>query len=266
VTKPDRSLTELEEERVVPWGDPGLFAWHLARYHFALPFVAGNRVLDVGSGEGYGAALLAERAREVVGLDYSPVAVRHATTSYVRPNLTFRIGDAIDLDPSLGPFEVVTCFEVLEHLEDQEALLARTAALLGSDNVLILSTPNRLVEVPFGRFVSGEHNEYHVALLSPAELRRRLRRHFSRITLYGQAARGNVFHVVVKSLDLFNLRHRLVRSHSVQRRLATKVMGQQWNADETSFTFSRLLVRPSPIIVAVASRPLAPMEDPRTRR
>lgn len=255
MSKPDRSLTKLEEERIVPWADAGLFAWHLARYQFALPFVDGKRVLDVGCGEGYGSALLADRAKEVVGVDYSPAAIAHASDAYVRPNLRFEVQNAAALEPSLGHFDVVTCFEVVEHVEDQESVFAGVAGLLSRTGVLLLSTPNRLVDVPFERFVSGVHNEYHVGLLSPAELRDRARRHFRQVTLYGQSPRGNALHFVLKSLDLLNLRHRLVHSRRVQQGLATTVMGQEWRPEGMSFRFSRLLVRQSPITLIVASEP-----------
>lgn len=256
MSKADRSLTNLEEERIVPWGDPGLFAWHVARYRFALPFVDGKRVLDIGCGEGYGSALLAERADEVVGVDYSPAAVSHASASYVRPNLRFAVQDAAALDPSLGSFDVITCFEVIEHLKDQDAVLAGAAGLLSRPGVLVLSTPNRLVDAPFERFVWDVHNEYHVALRSPAELRRLVGRHFRGVTLYGQAPHGNALHLILKSFDVLNLRHRLVPSLRLQRQLATTVMGQDWRPDEMSFRFTRFLARQSPITVAVASQPL----------
>jgi SAM-dependent methyltransferase len=258
VSKPGRSLVHLEEERLVPWGDPGLFAWHVARYKFALPFLDGNRVLDVGCGEGYGSALLAERADEVVGVDYSPAAVRHASAAYARPNLRFEVQDAAALDPSLGRFDLGTCFEVIEHVEDQDAVLEGVARLLSPTGVLILSTPNRLVEASFERFVSGEQNEYHISLLSPAELRRRLRRHFRRVRLFGQAPSGNALYSVLKAFDVLNLRHRLIRGPQLQRQLATTVLGQDWRPQEMSFRFSRLLVRQSSITVAIASHPLVP--------
>jgi SAM-dependent methyltransferase len=256
VTKPQHSLSELEQERVVPWGDPGLFAWHAARYRFALPFVDGKRVLDLGSGEGYGSALLADCADEVVGVDYSPAAVRHAAAAYPRSNVRFAVHDAAALDPSLGRFDAATCFEVIEHIEDQDALLEGLARLLSPTGVLILSTPNRLVEAAFESFVSGGENVYHVNLVSPVELRRRLRRHFGRVSLFGQAPAGNALYSILKALDVLNLRHRLVRAPQVQRQLATTVMGQNWRPQEMRFRFSRLLVRQSSITVAIASDPL----------
>jgi SAM-dependent methyltransferase len=222
-----------------------------------VPFVDGQRVLDVGCGEGYGSALLAEHAEEVIGVDYSPAAVRHASAAYARPNLRFEVQDATALDPSLGQFDAATCFEVIEHVEDQDAVLEGVGRLLRPTGVLILSTPNRLVEASFGRFVSGEENEYHINLLSPGDLRRRLRRHFARVRLFGQAPSGNTLYSVLKALDVLNLRHRLIRAPQAQRHLATSVMGQDWRPQEMSFRFSRVVVRQSSITVAIASRPLA---------
>jgi O-antigen biosynthesis protein len=255
--KPDPPLRDLQEERVVPWGDPGLFAWHRARYRFALALVRGKRVLDLGSGEGYGAALLAEGAREVVGVDYAPAAVEHASRTYRRPNLTFLLGDATRLDPGLGPFDVITCFEVIEHLTDQPTVLKAISGALVPTGLLVLSTPNKSVEAPFERFVWRDENPYHVRLLAPRDLRRYLRNEFRHVTLYGQSPDGNTLYLVLKALDLFNVRHRLVRSLRVQRSLATQVMGQDWSTDEMSFRFSKLLVAQSPITVAIASGPIA---------
>src|SRR6267143_3401980 len=108
--KPEASLYHINEERVVPWGDPGLFAWHRARSEFALLFVPNRSVLDIGCGEGYGAALLSVQAAEVVGIDYSPAAIGHARSTYRRRNLRFVVADATRLDPAIGRFDVVTCF------------------------------------------------------------------------------------------------------------------------------------------------------------
>jgi hypothetical protein len=74
------------------------------------------------------------------------------------------------------------------------------------------------------------------------------------VTLYGQAPHGNALHLFLKSFDVLNLRHRLVPSLRLQRKLATSVMGQDWGPDEMSFRFSRMLTRQSPITVAVATQ------------
>jgi len=250
--KPSRSLGELDEERMLPWENPGLYAAHLARYSFAGRAAAGRAVLDVGSGEGYGAAALAERADRVLAIDYSPVAVGHARQKYTRPNLRFEVGDALDLDSSLrGAFDVVTCFEVLEHIEDGDRLMAGLAAALRPGGLLYVSTPNLLVDSLFEAAGGHDPNAYHVNLMSPGQLQDLAARHLAEVAVYGQHLRGNAVHSILKALDFANLRHRLVRSRQVQRRLATGVMGQAEVPSEAEFRFSRRLVRQAPQLLLV---------------
>jgi 2-polyprenyl-3-methyl-5-hydroxy-6-metoxy-1,4-benzoquinol methylase len=252
--KSERPLRELEEERVVPWGDPGHFAWHLARYRFAVPFVAGKRVLDVGCGEGYGSALLAEHATRVVGVDYSPVAIRHANSAYGSQTLSFRVADATELPEDLGVFDVVTCFEVVEHLVEDEKLFAGVARVLAPGGTFLLSTPNKLVdELVESLSGTGGHYEYHVNVLTPSALRRRALRHFQSVAVYGQSRRRNALHAVLKGADVFNVRHRIFRSLEAQRSVAS-ALGAAPESAEPSFRFSRLLVRQSPIMVLVARK------------
>src|SRR5438105_15695606 len=76
VTKGNSPLTlERTGERCIPGEtSPIIFAEHIHRYLFALGLVGDRVVLDVGSGEGYGGALLAQRARQVSGIDIDEAA------------------------------------------------------------------------------------------------------------------------------------------------------------------------------------------------
>src|SRR5439155_822295 len=67
---------------------------HLAAYRFARAHAAGRAVLDAGSGEGYGAALLAEVAARVVGIDRAE-AVRVAAARHRAPGLRRLVPAAI---------------------------------------------------------------------------------------------------------------------------------------------------------------------------
>ena len=252
--KPTRPLYELEEERAVPWGDAGFFAAHLARYRFAVPHVRGKRVLEVGFGEGYGAALLAEHASEVVAVDYSPAALRHAVSMYATDNLSFRLADAAALGPDVTGFDVVTCFEVIEHVSDHDGLVRGLARGVTDAGLVLLSTPNRVVERLVEEVSGAPHYEYHVAPLAPAELKALLQTRFARVELYGQALRGNLLHTALKTMDPLNLRHRLVRSPRLQE-AACVALGRPHSATTApSFRFSRVAVRQSPTLVALARK------------
>src|SRR5689334_13339092 len=77
-------------ERFLPQcsGEIAYEHWH--RYAFAQSFAIGKAVLDVASGEGYGAALLSAVAAHVHGVDIDRGAVSHASRKYAAcANLRF---------------------------------------------------------------------------------------------------------------------------------------------------------------------------------
>ncbi len=253
VQKPTRSLYELDHERAVPWGDPMLIAWHRARYAFASRFVVGKRVLDVGSGEGYGAALLSRAAQEVVGIDYSPAAIEHARGAYSRDGLSFELVDIREFALQDGMFDVVTCFEVIEHVEDHDALLEAIVQRLHPDGTLLLSTPNTR---SLGHSLE---NPYHVLELTTRELKLTVRRHFGEVQVRGQVPSDRVTRSIIKTLDPFNLRRRVRSSHPAGRRLVERAAPERPDQiPPTGFRFSRLLLKDAFILVAIAREPRRP--------
>jgi SAM-dependent methyltransferase len=157
--------------------------WH--RYALAAQAAGGRRVLDAACGEGYGSALLAQRAREVLGVDLSAEAVEHARTRYGHlPNLRFETGDVTALPARLGRFGLISSFETLEHVdaEAQEQMLAGFATLLADDGVLLLSSPDKAAYSD----ATGYQNPFHVRELYLPELRALLARHFPAVEILGQ--------------------------------------------------------------------------------
>ncbi|MEP7206597.1 MAG: class I SAM-dependent methyltransferase [Casimicrobiaceae bacterium] len=137
---------EFTGERFIP-GTPGEIAYeHGHRYAFALRHLRGRRVLDAACGEGYGTALLASVAREVVGVDISADAVSHARTTYAGlANARFEQGTVTELPLTDRSVDVVVSFETIEHLPqvEQPRMLAEFARVLTDDGLLVLSSPNR---------------------------------------------------------------------------------------------------------------------------
>ncbi|MDZ4814365.1 MAG: class I SAM-dependent methyltransferase [Pseudomonadota bacterium] len=156
---------------------------HYHRYAFVRAMVAGRRVADVACGEGYGAMLLAKTAASVHGLDISAEAIEHARTRYAaQTNLQFEQGDACKLPWADQSLDVVTSFETLEHLHDQESLIAGFARVLRDDGVLVISSPDKRTYSD----LRGFQNEFHVRELYRDELLTLLGRHFGQVRLYGQ--------------------------------------------------------------------------------
>jgi SAM-dependent methyltransferase len=177
-------LIEWTGERCVPWTDDVQVIYeHLSRYHFAAGPVTGRRVVDVGSGEGYGAALLATTAAEVLGIELDPASVEHARRAHRRPNLDFVEGSVLD-PASFGDrrFDVAVCFEVLEHLHEQEVLLENIGRALDDEGLLLISTPDREVYSPPG----APPNPYHVRELTRDEFAGLLGAHFPHVAVWGQ--------------------------------------------------------------------------------
>jgi SAM-dependent methyltransferase len=200
-------------ERIVPDETPqGIVALHLKRYDFSAPYVEGKRVLDVACGVGYGSAHLAEFANEVVGVDLDEEAIVYARQRYGGPsNLSFMRGDATKLDFAEASFDVVCSFETIEHIPRVEEYLREVRRVLAPGGKYLVSTPAAR------HTTNHPKNPHHVQEWSPADFERLLRRHFSRVELFSQVRRQTRLALVIKKLDVFKLRARLVPSGLTQR-------------------------------------------------
>jgi N-acetylglucosaminyl-diphospho-decaprenol L-rhamnosyltransferase len=100
----------------------------------------GARVLDAGCSTGYLAEQLVGRGSSVVGLELDPVAGQ-AAERWCEQVL---VGDfeTMELPFAEQTFDVVLCGDIVEHLRDPGAALARVRPLLKPGGRLVLSTPN----------------------------------------------------------------------------------------------------------------------------
>jgi 2-polyprenyl-3-methyl-5-hydroxy-6-metoxy-1,4-benzoquinol methylase len=163
-------MLESTGERLVPHLQRGelIYAEHLARYLLASNLAAGKRVLDAGCGEGYGAALLAAAgAASVVGVDVGEPTIEHARERY---GGEFRVADVAELPFDAGSFDLVVCFETIEHVANASEAVSELRRVLADDGVLVISTPNPAEYVV--------ENEFHVREYTPAEFAELLDEHF----------------------------------------------------------------------------------------
>ena len=167
--------------------------WH--RYLLAQRYVAGRRVLDAASGEGYGSSLLAGKAASVVGVDVSPEATRHASEKYAAANLRFVTASVAQIPLPDASFDVIVSFETIEHMTEHEEFMHEINRLLAPGGMLIISSPNR----PEYSDKTGYRNEFHVKELDRGELKALLDGHFPAQQWFAQRP---AFHSMIWPLDV----------------------------------------------------------------
>jgi SAM-dependent methyltransferase len=166
----ERTLPDVPEENY--W-----FRRHLAVYEWIAERVAGLRVADLACGEGYGAAVLARTAADVVGVDANPEAYEHARLRYLRPNLRFERGLVEGFG---GPCDAIVFLQTIEHISEPEPLLERFAA---AAPLTYVTTPNRLTLAPPGAEKSD--NPWHVKEYRAEEFQALCEDHFPRVEMLG---------------------------------------------------------------------------------
>jgi SAM-dependent methyltransferase/chromosome segregation ATPase len=178
-------VLEFTGERVVPGQvETDLWNEHLARYLFAARLAGRKRVLDMGCGTGYGAAELARPAASVAAFDLSPQAIAEARSAYPLPNLHFLAASAAAIPFPDATFQLITCFEVIEHVADWQTLLKEARRLLARGAQFIVSTPNKLYYAESREQIGP--NPFHVHEFEYEEFREALTAVFPSVTLYLQ--------------------------------------------------------------------------------
>lgn len=117
----------------------------------------GKKALDVGCAIGYTFRVLSNLGYETFGFDISSWGTRQAKNN---KSSQFLVCDAqTSLPFALGSFDIVTCFDVLEHLSYPEKALS--SMLEVSSDAVVCTTPNRKVEKPI-RSLPKDYDETHV--------------------------------------------------------------------------------------------------------
>jgi len=147
---------------------------HLIRYLWAreceLDEPRPSSILDLACGSGYGTHLLVSSLPQatVVGVDHDPRAVRRANSMYSSSNLSFRFGDAVAWEETIGDdtFDLITSFDTLKHVSHREIMLENVVGHLRRGGDVVIPVPSW---------------QYHKIEYSAASLYDFLRRYFSEV-------------------------------------------------------------------------------------
>ena len=151
----------------------------------ALADVGGQRLIDVGGGDGVLSYLLARRGAHTVTADTAQGALRIAQEESARRGFGGALvrASAYALPFASGSFDAAVCSDVVEHVQAPDRLLSEAARLLRSGGQFVLTTPLRVTEDPSDpmhvrEFFAGEvqdmmsldFNEVTVTAFAPLSL------------------------------------------------------------------------------------------------
>lgn len=174
------------KERIITTTDEE-FSNHWQRYEFAKNYVKDKNIVSIACGSGYGEFYLATdgQAKSVLGIDNSKEAIDYAKKNYQAQNLTFKQADALKNNISSQSIDVIISFETIEHVQEDDKLLAEFSRILKDNGTLILSTPNKASSFK-NLLARPAINPYHVREYRKNYLERLLKKYFKSVSFFGQ--------------------------------------------------------------------------------
>ncbi len=162
--------------------DVALRLIHRRAYVDAVSRAAGRSVLDIGCNDGYGTTLLAGAARTTVGIDVSQAAIAAARARPEAAAIEFRLTDGGALPFPDDSFEMVTAFQVIEHVAEVGPFLDEILRVTVAGGSVIFTTPNASIRLDPGM---APWNPFHVREYTADELRRELEPVFPEVRVRG---------------------------------------------------------------------------------
>ncbi len=132
-----------------------------------------RRYLDVGCGFGGSLVAFARLGLDVVGIEPAPERVELTRANLADEGIGDRVHEvgilAPDLVERLGVFDLVTCIDVIEHVDDVPATIGRLVELLRPGGLLALEIPN--AECPAFVARDGHFGLFGITLLDREDAR-----------------------------------------------------------------------------------------------
>jgi len=122
--------------------------------------LSGQNILDVGCGGGILSEALATAGGEVTGIDMCEALIQVATLHAAESNLPINyqhISTTTFLKNAPESFNILSCMELLEHVEDPARLIEECAQLLKPGGQLFVSTINRKLKSYLHAIIGAEY-------------------------------------------------------------------------------------------------------------
>jgi trans-aconitate 2-methyltransferase len=145
---------------------------HLQRIDRLLPLASGDRVLEVGCGQGHLTTRLAERGLDAIGIDANPNAAELSGSDRV---VCMR---AEELDFADGAFDAIVSVHAIEHIPALEGAAKEMARVLKAGGRALFIYPAEPIQglyaMPTATILYGnpfKARQVHCHKLSPAKVR-----------------------------------------------------------------------------------------------
>lgn len=182
---------------------------HTRAYEQAALHVADKDVLDIGCNTGYGSKILMHSGGRVIGVDVSSDAIDVARKKFGTSGIEFCCVDGKILPFADQSFDIVTSFQVIEHVVDLERFFLEILRVLRPGGKAVFTTPNGPLRIHPG---TKPWNPFHVREFSAEELRTLLDRYFQKVEILGLFAVKPIYNVECERIRIIRERARIRQS------------------------------------------------------
>lgn len=198
-----------------------LYLLHRKAYDHAAEIADGKSLLDWGCNDGYGIELMRPHVAQIAGLDSAEVSISAAHRRLPDLHANLRLYDGTRLPFPPGTFDVVTSFQVIEHVGDLKTYLTHILEALRPAGRAIFTTPNKNFRLDPGQ---ERKKPFHVREFASSDLRELLACYFSAVQVLGNRA--------IPEMDSFE-RKRCLTAKRATKRDSDRAFPEYWHLRST---------------------------------